>query len=197
LAGGRIAGDDTDGHVDDLSRFFRADGIVTAMERNRRDVNHRPLRENLERLQDLRTPTGRRFTLVELPMPEPCFRRGQRMPASYANFLSSTAQYWCPHFDAETRRGSGRDPGRLFFPVARSSPSTVSTWSGARHAALHLPTAACRAAEWRKCWVAGTMPSVVGRGRLTPPILRRFGGVRRPPPYKVFATDSPVGVVDR
>jgi agmatine deiminase len=96
--GAGIAGDDTDGHVDDLSRFFRADGIVTAMERNRRDVNHRPLRENLERLQDLRTPTGRRFTLVELPMPEPCFRRGQRMPASYANFLVINGAVLVPAF---------------------------------------------------------------------------------------------------
>ena len=82
-----IVGDDTDGHVDDLSRFFKADGIVTAVEPNPRDVNHRALRENLERLRDLRTPRGRRFDIRELPMPGPCRRNGQRLPASYANFL--------------------------------------------------------------------------------------------------------------
>ncbi len=54
--GDGIVGDDTDGHVDDLTRFFRADGIVTVVELNRRDVNCRVLQENLGRLQDLRTP---------------------------------------------------------------------------------------------------------------------------------------------
>ena len=96
--GSGIAGDDTDGHVDDLSRFFQTDGIVTAVERNRREVNYRPLRENLERLQDLRTPAGRRFKLVELPMPEPCFRRARRMPASYANFLVLNGAVLVPAF---------------------------------------------------------------------------------------------------
>lgn len=116
--GSGIAGDDTDGHVDDLSRFFRADGIVTATERNRRDVNHRPLQENLERLQSLRTPAGRRFKLIELPMPEPCFRSGRRMPASYANFLVINGAVLLPAFrqpkrDAEAAEIlAGCFPGR-------------------------------------------------------------------------------------
>jgi agmatine deiminase len=74
--GAGIAGDDTDGHVDDLSRFFHADGIVTAVERDPNDANYGPLRENRERLADLRTPAGRRFTIVELPTPHPCHWRG-------------------------------------------------------------------------------------------------------------------------
>jgi agmatine deiminase len=82
-----IAGDDTDGHIDDMTRFFQADGIITCVEPNERDPNHRPLKENLERLQSLRRPKGRRFKLVELPMPRPISFRGQRVPASYANFL--------------------------------------------------------------------------------------------------------------
>ena len=93
-----IAGDDTDGHVDDLSRFFRVDGIVTAVERSRRDVNFRTLQENRERLQNLRTPNGGRFELVDLPMPEPCYRRGQRLPASYANFLVINGAVLVPAF---------------------------------------------------------------------------------------------------
>jgi agmatine deiminase len=96
--GAGIAGDDTDGHVDDLSRFFRVDGIVTAVESSRPDVNHRPLRENLERLRALRTPAGRRFQIVELPMPEPCFRGAQRLPASYANFLVINGAVLVPAF---------------------------------------------------------------------------------------------------
>ena len=121
--GAGIAGDDTDGHVDDLSRFFQADGIVTAVERNRRDVNYRPLQENLERLQDLRTPAGRRFKLVDLPMPEPCFRRGQRLPASYANFLVINGAVLAPAFRQPKRDAAaagilvGCFPGREIIAV--------------------------------------------------------------------------------
>ena len=86
--GDGIVGDDTDGHIDDLSRFYRSDGIVTVVERRARDANHAVLQENLERLQRLRTPAGKKFKIVELPMPEPCFCEGQRLPASYANFLN-------------------------------------------------------------------------------------------------------------
>lgn len=96
--GDGIEGDDTDGHVDDLSRFFKADGIVTVVERNRRDANFRPLQENLERLQALRTARGRRIEVRELPMPKPCFRSGQRMPASYANFLIINQAVLLPTF---------------------------------------------------------------------------------------------------
>jgi agmatine deiminase len=96
--GDGIAGDDTDGHVDDLSRFFSADGIVTAVERNVRDPNHAPLQDNLRRLRDLRTPAGKKFRIVELPMPRPCFCAGQRLPASYANFLVINGAVLMPAF---------------------------------------------------------------------------------------------------
>lgn len=96
--GGGIAGDDTDGHVDDLSRFFSAEGILTSVERVPSDVNYRPLKENSERLQNLRTPKGRRFTIVELPMPEPCFKGRYRLPASYANFLVVNGAVLMPAF---------------------------------------------------------------------------------------------------
>ena len=118
-----IEGDDTDGHVDDLSRFFRPDGIVTAVERNQRDRNHRPLQENLERLHRLRTPAGRKFTIVELPMPRRCSRDGQRLPASYANFLIINEAVLMPAFrqpnrDAEAAEVlAGCFPGRKIIPV--------------------------------------------------------------------------------
>jgi agmatine deiminase len=101
--GDGIAGDDTDGHVDDLSRFFCADGIVTAVETDSNDANHRPLEENLERLQSLRTPAGRRFKIAELPMPKPCFCDGQRLPASYANFLIINGAVLMPAFRQPSR----------------------------------------------------------------------------------------------
>ncbi|MFA5057406.1 MAG: agmatine deiminase family protein [Opitutaceae bacterium] len=118
-----IAGDDTDGHVDDLSRFFRVDGIVSAVERNPRDPNYRPLQENLERLASLRTPAGRRVAIIALPMPDPCFCAGQRLPASYANFLVVNGAVLMPAFrqprrDAEAAAVlAGCFPGREIIPV--------------------------------------------------------------------------------
>ncbi len=75
-----IVGDDTDGHVDDLTRFVNPDTVVTVVEDDRQDENYEPLQENLKRLRT----TG--LKVVELPMPDRVEYDGQRLPASYANF---------------------------------------------------------------------------------------------------------------
>jgi agmatine deiminase len=94
-----IAGDDTHGHVDDISRFVGTETIVTAIEPNRQDPNHEPLEENLRRLKAARTLDGKQFTLVELPLPRPVVFRGQRLPASYANFYIANGLVLVPTFN--------------------------------------------------------------------------------------------------
>jgi agmatine deiminase len=98
-----IVGDDTDGHVDDLTRFFKAGGVVTAVESSRGDANYRALRSNLGRLRAWRSPAGRRLDVVELPMPAPCHFRGRRLPASYANFLVINGAVLMPTFQQPRR----------------------------------------------------------------------------------------------
>jgi len=99
-----IAGDDTHGHVDDITRFAGVDTIITAVEPNTKDANHEPLAENLARLKATRTPAGKQFTIVELPMPRPVVFRGQRLPASYANFYIANGVVLMPTFhDANDR----------------------------------------------------------------------------------------------
>ena len=98
-----IAGDDTDGHIDDVTRFYRADGIVTCIEPNQRDPNHRVLEENLERLTSFRRADGRKFKLVTLRMPQPIAFQGQRAPASYANFLVINGAVLVPTFRQKRR----------------------------------------------------------------------------------------------
>ncbi len=121
--GDGIVGDDTDGHVDDLTRFFAADGIVTAVEQNRDDVNYPMLYENLTRLRALRTPKGKKFRLIELPMPEPLFCEGQRLPASYANFLVVNGAVLMPAFQQPRRDAEAAEvlgacfPGRKIIPI--------------------------------------------------------------------------------
>jgi agmatine deiminase len=75
-----IAGDDTDGHIDDMTRFVSPTTIVTVIEPDPADANHEPLQENLKRLQAMP------FEIVQLPMPGHVEYNGQRLPASYANF---------------------------------------------------------------------------------------------------------------
>lgn len=84
--GDGIVGDDTDGHVDDLSRFVSARTIVTAYEDDPKDENHELLHENWRRLRAMADPDGRPFEIVKLPMPGRLTSGTRRLPASYANF---------------------------------------------------------------------------------------------------------------
>jgi agmatine deiminase len=93
-----IAGDDTHGHVDDITRFVALDTILTAVEPNSADPNHEPLDQNMQRLRMARTVEGKQFTIVELPMPRPVVFRGQRLPASYANFYIANGLVLMPTF---------------------------------------------------------------------------------------------------
>ena len=93
-----IAGDDTHGHVDDIARFVGPAIIVAAVEPNKRDANHEPLAENLKILKAARSPDGKQFNVIELPMPRPIVFRGQRLPASYANFYIANGLVLVPTF---------------------------------------------------------------------------------------------------
>jgi len=93
-----IVGDDTHGHIDDIARFAAPATIVAAVEADRRDANHAPLAENLASLKSARTLEGKQFTVVELPMPRPIIFRGQRLPASYANFYIANDLVLVPTF---------------------------------------------------------------------------------------------------
>lgn len=94
-----IAGDDTHGHVDDLCRFVNPDTVVLCREDNPGDANYAPLCENAERLQNARLEDGKKLTVVPLPMPKPVIFDGQRLPASYANFLIANACVLVPTFN--------------------------------------------------------------------------------------------------
>jgi agmatine deiminase len=99
-----IFGDDTHGHVDDLARFVSPNTVVTMVESNARDVNHKPLRDNLRRLRAARDQAGNPLNIVELPMPGPVVFEKRRLPASYANFYIANGIVLVPVFnDANDR----------------------------------------------------------------------------------------------
>lgn len=118
-----IEGDDTDGHIDDITRFFSANGVITCVESNRRSQNHRILASNLERLQGFATLRGRPLEIVTLPMPKPLQIKGQAVPASYANFLVINGAVLVPTFQQPRRDAQACGiigecfPGREIVPI--------------------------------------------------------------------------------
>src|SRR6187551_2919089 len=96
--GDGIVGDDTDGHIDDITRFVNEDTVVTVIEENKNDENYAPLQENLETLKKLRLENGKQMNIVELPMPSAIVYEDMRLPASYANFYVANKYVVVPTF---------------------------------------------------------------------------------------------------
>lgn len=82
-----LVGDDTDGHIDNLARFFKPDGILLAEAVDSTDSNYEALKENYARLSNFRTPADKPYTVVPLPLPDPIQYGGGPLAASYLNFI--------------------------------------------------------------------------------------------------------------
>ena len=113
--GDGIVGDDTDGHVDDLTRFVAPDAVVTVVEDDPADANYAPLQDNLRRLRAMP------FTVHTLPMPAPVEYEGQRLPASYANFYIANEVVLLPAF-ADKNDEIARETLQRLFPTRRIVP---------------------------------------------------------------------------
>ena len=120
--GAGICGDDTHGHVDDLTRFVSTDTVVTMVEPDPKDANHKPLRDNLRRLKAAHDQDGKPLNIVELPMPRPIVFAGRRLPASYANFYIANRVILVPVFNDPNDRIALNTlaelfPTRLVIPI--------------------------------------------------------------------------------
>ena len=109
-----IAGDDTHGHIDDLARFTDPHTVVIAAEADPADINYEPLRENLALLREMKDQDGRPLRVETLPMPEPVFFDGQRLPASYANFYIANRLVLVPTFNDPNDRLAFNKLAELF-----------------------------------------------------------------------------------
>ncbi|MBP8067861.1 MAG: agmatine deiminase family protein, partial [Pedobacter sp.] len=96
--GDGIVGDDTDGHIDDITRFVNEDTVLTVVESNPLDENYLLLQENLVALKAMRLPDGRPLNIIKLPMPSPVIHEDTRLPASYANFYIANSAVIVPTF---------------------------------------------------------------------------------------------------
>jgi len=96
---GGIEGDDTDGHIDDTTRFVNEDTVVACVESNPADDNYKMLQTNLGMLKNMRLVSGKQLNIIELPMPKAVVIDGFRTPGSYANFLICNAGVIVPVFN--------------------------------------------------------------------------------------------------
>ncbi|WP_188747980.1 agmatine deiminase family protein [Parapedobacter defluvii] len=147
--GDGIVGDDTDGHIDDITRFVNEDTVVTVVETNRADENYAILQDNLKLLRKMRLTDGRQLNIIELPMPAPVIYDGQRLPASYANFYIANAAVVVPTYRDELNDQRALDILASCFPDRRviGIDSTDIIWGlGSWHClsqqepdVIHLP----------------------------------------------------------
>jgi len=109
-----IAGDDTHGHVDDITRFVAPNTVVTMIEPNEQSENHMALHANLGRLKNAHTSDGERLEVVEIPMPRPVVVEGRQLPASYANFYIANGAVLVPVFNDPNDRIALNSLAELF-----------------------------------------------------------------------------------
>jgi agmatine deiminase len=109
-----IAGDDTHGHVDDITRFVAPNTVVTMVEQNEQSENYAALHANLGRLKAARTVDRQRLEIVEIPMPRPVVFEGRQLPASYANFYIANGAVLVPVFNDPNDRIALNSLAELF-----------------------------------------------------------------------------------
>ena len=98
-----LVGDDTDGHIDNLARFFKADGMLLAEAGDPANPNLDRLEENARRIAAMRTPEGQPYELRRLPLPDPIYHNGEILAASYLNFIVLNGAVFVPTFDQPRR----------------------------------------------------------------------------------------------
>ena len=125
--GDGIVGDDTDGHIDDLTRFVDPTTVVTVVEEDPKDDNYHLLQDNLKRLQKMKEIKR----IVELPMPGFVEYDGQRLPASYANFYIANNVVLLPTYRHKTNdKLAQKTLGQSLFPDHKVIPidSSILIW---------------------------------------------------------------------
>ena len=96
---GNLTGDDTDGHIDTLVRVCPDDTLLYVGCDDPKDEQYEDLRLMEEQLKTFRTLDGKSYRLKRLPMPRPIYEDGDRLPATYANFLVINGAVLCPTYD--------------------------------------------------------------------------------------------------
>ena len=114
---GYLEGDDTDAHVDTLVRFCAPDAIAYVQCCNKADIHYDSLRAMEEQLKTFKTLKGEPYLLLPLPMPDPIVVNGERLPATYANFLILNSAILYPTYGQEENDLKARNVLQSAFPA--------------------------------------------------------------------------------
>jgi agmatine deiminase len=115
LDNGYLVGDDTDSHIDTLARFVSVDTIVYIKCEDREDIHYSALKAMEGELQNFRTITNKPYNLIPLPLPSAKFnKKGDRLPATYANFLITDKALLFPIYSVDEDRIASKIFKRLF-----------------------------------------------------------------------------------
>jgi agmatine deiminase len=129
LTGGEIAGDDTDGHIDQIARFVNPTTIVVSSCDDKNDDNYEPTQQNIRELKQLTNQRDRPFEIVPLPLPPPLFCDDQRLPAGYCNFLIANGVVIVPQFGDPADEAAIKALQPLFpNRDVRGCPSLALVW---------------------------------------------------------------------
>ena len=112
---GYLAGDDTDSHVDTLARFCSPDTIAYVKCEDETDEHYKSLKAMEEELQAFLTASGEPYRLIPLPMADAIYEAGERLPATYANFLILNDAVLIPFYGTE-KDSLARRQLQLAFP---------------------------------------------------------------------------------
>ena len=143
---GDLAGDDTDGHIDNIARFADETTLLIPLEQNANDPNFACLESNFRQLEQLNASGKLSVDLIPLPMPAPYIIDGIRLPANYANFYIANKQVLLPVYDDPSDREAiailkEHFPDRDIIPV----DCTAIIWGlGALHCLTQQVPAASR-----------------------------------------------------
>jgi len=112
LQHGSLIGDDTDGHIDTLVRICPDDTLLYTGG----DKDHPDLAEMEKELQELRTIDGKPYRLLKLPLPRPIYDDGDRLPATYANYLIVNGAVLVPTYNQPDLDQEAMDIIQQAFP---------------------------------------------------------------------------------
>lgn len=137
---GALAGDDTDSHIDTLCRMAPGNTILFTGCRDMDDPHFEELLKMRAQLTMFRTPEGEPYNLIELPLPSPIYDdNGERLPASYANYLVTPTHIFMPVYDQPENDRLACFTVKIAFPDHIVIPVRCLTLIK-QHGSLHCAT---------------------------------------------------------
>ncbi|MBO4316512.1 MAG: agmatine deiminase family protein [Prevotella sp.] len=136
---GNLLGDDTDGHIDTIVRIAPNDTLLFVKSENENDPQHADFQALERQLQSLLTIEGKPYRLLPLPMPDAIYDDGERLPATYANFLVLNEAVLCPTYAQPHHDGIALQAIAAAFPHHEIIPIDARTIIR-QHGSIHCLT---------------------------------------------------------